>query len=249
MIARTYKIRDTDMDRLRELLREAEAEVDSLEEAGLEAAERQMSTRLKGLIDPPAQAPTLIFDRRSSRRSRFYAGGFVLLAAAVTLIMVQPTRDGLDEGVYVASKGGELSTVPCQAEWIQSDRSTPAVEAGSKTLAASEVLIQPQLATYLKLYCPLPAAFVHISYQKGEERVWLAKNGQVSAKESWIQAADSGAGELLDFQTAVGQELDIQVSEQPLPKEVFASEASRDAISPEAARSIVWRDSFLLRNR
>lgn len=233
MIARTYKVRETDLARLKQLLQEAEAEVDELSEQELDLAERQLASSMQTLLSPPRSVPTLVLDRFPPRRKRRYAGGLALLAAAVTLMVLKPASEPEPVDVYVGSKGSEQSGIDCQSHWVQSDRSTPTLG------LQGEVGVNPAFETYLRLSCSLPQAFVHVSFEENGQRVWLIKNAALSESGDFLEERQ----QLLDFSPALHRQLEVMVSRTALPETTFSHEEN---LSPEARQNIVWQDSFKL---
>lgn len=238
-MTKTYRISETEGDRLKVLLREAEAKVDGLTEEELDEAEVQVSSSLQALLQQNGAVPSFIFDRfqRTPRRlanRRMYQGGLAFLAAAATLFIIQPPKLQIQEDRNMVSKGVGYAELNCEVSWIQSDRSTPQLN------NEGALLLNPQLPAYMKIACVLPGAsaigtaspaklYVNVSIEKAAERVWILQNAPLGADGEWLE----NKGDLVDFRGALGHEAEIHISAEPLD-------------APDAGK-FLWQDKVMLK--
>ncbi len=184
MEVRKMEIKPEYTDRLRELLKIHETEIDRMSEAELDEAEHRVSDRIVHLIQSAKPARVIPFQRKTFP---VRAGATVFLAAAATMLFMQMNLIRHSPNEMVSKGTTEVSSLDCETKLLQVESPTPEKTDFGYILSARH-------ESYLKFTCD-KSVFVYLAVQQNENLQLLNKNLSLSDPDRLLEENQ----QLLDF--------------------------------------------------
>jgi hypothetical protein len=184
MELRKIEIKPEYRDRLWELLKIHEKEIDQMSEAELDQAEHRLSGRIVHLIQGVKPTRVILFKRKTFP---VRAGATVFLAAAAAMLFMQMNLIRHSPNEMVSKGMTAVSALDCETKLLQVERPAP-----EKT--DSGYILSVHHASYLKFTCDR-SVFVYLAVQQNENLQLLKKNLSLSDPDHLLEENQ----QLLDF--------------------------------------------------